>query len=874
MARPTFKSIGVLKALGLGMGMAGVALLGACDPDVPEREQPGYFEAVFNPDLGLVPLPNTVALDEDGTFPEAGTCEAGEGTAQGHFDDYLAGLSGWPDATPITMELSAAPDEASIGDDDIQLWRLGDAGWERVEDIDIDIRDEDEDACTGEVREAHIIEIVPPEPMSTRTPYFAFATKDIQPADGSADSLIAPEAIHIALSDADIVDEDGQAVSDLLSDEDAQALQQIRQVLSPAVEAIESQTDLSAGDLAMLWNWQTWDDTFVVMDPDTGSIPFPNTLVFDDESGTVDVPIPEDADALTESILTALNQRPGFSSTAPGWVPMDGKVQEDTVNSDTFFVATQSNPTPKSEDNYRVSYNEEWDRVLFEPALPFGAGENMVMVMSEDILGENGRPIQAPPLFVFLRNPYPLVDDDGNPTIDALAQVDAAAPGTAQMLEEGRQTLSLLFEIAPVALGLERSQIPVAWAYNVENPTQLAGPLRQGAQTMSEERTAGWVSDGGQDAMEVGDSIAHPNDPDVDVDMSNVAAIHLTGEFDTFAVDLDGDGLAGVGDTVGFSVAVPEQEQAEGSCAPPFDVAISQHGLGADRNIGGVSMANDLAAYPYCMATVAMDLPLHGGRVEESSTLHPVSTPEGSGDGFLSADLGQSLENFAQSMVDLGVLTTAIIGTDGESELEGLFDEWNVDGDELFGEQVAYVGVSLGGIVGLPYVSIEPRIDTVALHGSGGRLAWILEGDEEGPSVIGEELLGELAAGSGLEPGTEDFYEAMVFVQWLADYVDPFAFANQASEVGTQVMMQMSEGDRVVVNRSTQALADALGISLDDTTYSDVPHAFITDVDAADGPHYEAASCARLQVATWLHSGLNDEDGATLDGISAAGCLE
>ncbi len=873
MARPEYLKNRALRAFGAGLCIAAVTLTGACDPDIPEREQPGYFEAVFNPDLGLVPLPNTLALDEDGTFPDAGVCEAGEDTAQGHFDDYLTGLSGWPDATPITMELSAAPDESSIGEDDIQLWQMGAEGWQRVSDISIEVSDEDVDACTGEVREAHIIEIIPPEPMSTRTPYFAFATNDIQPEDGSADQLIAPEAIHLALSDADLVTEDGEAVSDLLSDEDAQQLQQVRQLLTPAIEAVESETDLSASDLAMLWSWQTWDDTFVVMDPDSGMIPFPNTLVFDDESGTVDVPIPADADMLTESILTALNQRPGFSTTAPGWVPMDGGVQEETVNEDNFFVSMQSAPQPMDQDNYSVDYEAGWDRILFEPTVPFGAGENMVMIMSEDILGENGRPVQAPPLFVFLRNPEPLVDDEGNPTVDALANIEAEAPGTAATLEAGRQQLELLFTIAPAAVGLTRSQIPVAWAYNTENPTAVAGGLRQMAQDFVDDRAEPWVTGSDDDLIEVGDTLAHPNDPSLEVDMSNVAALHVAGEFDTVDLDVESVEVVGDGDSVGVSVAVPETDQDGDLCEAPFDVAISQHGLGADRNIGAFSMANDLAAYPFCMATVAMDLPLHGGRVMGSESLHPENTPPNSGEGFISADLAGSQVNFLQSIVDLGVLTSMIVGPeDSDSPLEVLFDDWNDDGDELFSDNVAMVGVSLGGIVGLPFVSIEPRVDTVALHGSGGRLTWILEGDEQGPSVIGEDLLAALADDPGIEPGDEAFFESMVFVQWLADYIDPFAFANQATAVETQVMMQMSEGDRVVVNRATEALANALGISLEDTTYGGVPHAFITQVDPS-ADDYEEAQCARLQVATWLQSGLMEEE-ATLDGISAADCLD
>ena len=878
--------------------------------------------ASFDPDSSRVPIPNTAALDPDGTFPAAATCFAGENTANGHFDDYLAGLSGWPDATPITMPLSGPIDEASIGDDDVQLWRLEGETWERVEDITVVYLEEAVDNCTGEVSEETYSLAIQFDPgMTPREHYFAFATRGIESIDGRA--LLPEVPLFLGMQPYPVVDEQGESLVSALADEQAQALAGLQAVMAPTMAFLDSELGLDHNDLASVWNWYTWDDTFVVFDPTEGIIPFPNAFLIED--GTVNIPIPEGADPLTTGILQTLNQRTGFSTTAAGWIPLDGEVDPTTVGSGSVALAPEDGASSQllTDDEYRVSYEPEWGHVVVEPLVPLTPRKLHAGIVTQDMLGANGRPVQPTPAFVFLRSPQSLIDSEGNSIVYALDDE------TAQALEPARNQYSQLFFLAVIIDGqrFTRNRIVNAWAFDTEDPAQALLEYRALAMDLLSERdelTARRACDGegdcqagggDDDFVEIEDGeFQDPNSAtDYMVDMSNVRAVHLAGEFQSVNLSMADGTVEESEDWVGITVYLPEEDQGDTQCEAPYDVVITQHGLGGDR-WQGLSQANELAAN--CLATVAMDFPLHGGRADGADSLHPATTPAGSGAGFLSPDLLTSKNNFGQAIVDLFVLSRIIQGEDGESGLEPLFQDVDDDGP-YFSTNLGYMGVSLGGIVGVPFVGLVPAVDTSVISVAGGRFAWILEGDEEGESTIGGSILdafGEM----GIFPGDFAFIRTMALVQWTADVIDPFALAPtavsgdrrtvaydaDAGEFGPVVgetcdnsdqcpsnwrcedvggddvcveylpeahfLLQMAEGDRTIVNRSTIALAEALGVSLEDTTYEDVPHSFVSVRDPAlDG--YEEGLCARLQAASWLSSGLM---GATELALTASECLQ
>ncbi len=895
--------------------------------------------AAFHPDDAEVPLPNTVALDPDGTFPNSATCymdmeEVGaEDRNNVIFDSYISSLSGWPDSAPITLPLTGPIDPESIGADDVQIWKNDGESWARIHNVHVSYREFAVDNCTAEQSEGYAIDItllapnsegeMVPTSMDERAEYFAFATRHITDPQGEYE--LVPEApLFLTMQPYPLVDDEGNSLVSILGDDDAQTLEGARQLVAPLIELVGDEYDLNHNDLAALWTWFTWNDTFAIFNPETGQIPFPHSALLGDD-GTVNIPIPGGISSAQQGLLEALNKRTGFSQSAPGWVPLAGEIDEATLDHDSFLFAREGS-VPVGEDALSLRYEHGMDRIVYETVDPLRAGANHIGAITPDLKGANGRPVKPTPIMVFLSMEDPLIVD-GQSRVWALPDETEEDIETLEALEEARSAFSPAFLFFDLISGYKRHEFGAVWGMFIEDPIDILRQYRalaihefaqradRTARRACEEDNSCMAPDDDPYMVEVGDEFEHPNHPGLMVDMSNVSVIQRGGEFDALAVDVETGTLAEGGESVGFSIFIPEEEQDGGQCEGPFDVVIAQHGLGGDRWQAGMGLANELASYPNCMATLAMDLPLHGGRALGAGSTHPESLPETSGAGFLSDDFLDSKNNFVQAMVDLFVLTRIIEGEDGESGLEGLFSDILGDlpiggDDQLFTGRAAFAGISLGGIVGVPFTAVEPAVTSVALNGAGGRLTWLLLGDEDGPSTIGEPLLDELAA-MGMEPGSSDFFEAMVFVQWLADAIDPFIFADLATSGGlptlsydadqdsfanttgatcsddsdcdggwecetvsgqevcveyvtaSDVLLQMSVGDRTVVNRATEALASELGVNLGPTTFEDVSHAFVADVDDTS-PQFSAAQCAREQITAWLRSGL--DGGATLPG--------
>ncbi|RAL25407.1 hypothetical protein DL240_04130 [Lujinxingia litoralis] len=883
--------------------------------------------ALFDPVSAQVPLPNDAALDPDGSFPDSAGCFVDAQTANGELDRYLAGLSGWPASTPITLPLSKAIDPADIGEDDVQLWRVGDGGvLVRVEDVSVTYVDELSDRCTGETGPGYALVLTPSEPMQDRERYFAFATRSI----GGEAGLLPDLPMFMAMQPYPLVDASGSSLVGSLSDEQAQAIAGIKQSIAPMMAHLEGELGLTYEELAAVWGWGTWDDTFVVFDPNSGSIAFPSAFLVNSESGQIELPVPEGADALTTAIIGVLNQRRGFSTTAPGWIPVDGQVDESTIDAESVVMASVRGFAPRvlPADEYALSYDPQWGHLVVEPQVPLAEELQHAGIVTTAMLGANGRPVQPTAVFALLRSPYPLVDAEGTSLVYLLDDATAGA------LEVARSAYARLFLLAGALPGggIDRSEIATAWAFVTEDPVAELQESRAVAMALLDARAsveAVRACDSGpncvNDAFFIeleSESLPHPTSAGTVVDVSNLEAIYAGGEFDSVVqVDAVGtviDPPAGTA-RVGVSVFLPRAVQDAGECQAPFDVVIAQHGLGGNRWSGGLMVANDVAAYPSCKATVAIDLPLHGGRASAATTLHPDEAVSGSGAGFLGADLLTSKVNFAQASLDLFVLARIIAGDGVTSGLEALFADTPYGGEALFGFDVGFVGQSLGGIVGVPFVTLEPTVDTATFSAAGGRLTWILEGDDQGPSTIGGPILDALAT-LGAVPGTFEFIRTMALVQWTADVVDPVAFApftvarpraNLAYDLDSetfgpvtgelcaaddecpsgwqcesvssdvdrcveylpenQVLVQMAQGDRTVVNRATQALARALGVSLEETTFEGAPHSFLSTLNP-ERPGYAAGQCARAQVAAWLASGMSGVAELPAS-LSAATCL-
>ncbi len=449
---------------------------------------------------------------------------------------------------------------------------------------------------------------------------------------------------------------------------------------------------------------------------------------------------------------------------------------------------------------------------------------------------------------------------------------------TAEQLEVARLAMAPIFLGSAIlaAPATSRESIATAWAFDTDDATRELQELRAKALYVYDGRSAGEREFLSADWGEVpAAAYDDPNEDEVKIDMGNVDKIYKKVVFKSVSfLDPATGAMKGIADAqdpaVGVTVFVPKKDQGgTKQCDEPYDVVIGGHGLNGDRLSFGLAAANELAAYPNCLALVTMDLPLHGGRVTGASDLHPEIKPANSGEGFLSANLLLSKGLFQQAAVDLSVLTRVIKGNGTVNGLEKV-----IDSDPLttfFSDKIGYLGMSMGGIVGTTFITVEPDITTAVLSVTGGKLTWLLEG------TFGQGILQTLA-GMGVTPGTFIYLQTLAFIQWVADVIDPFTFAPFTSgaqrldvlkyepadggtyvvesEVpATDVLMQMAVDDPTVPNRSTELLADTIGVSLENTTFTGVRHGFFNTRDVS-ADEYPEGLCARKQAAQWLSSGL------------------
>ncbi len=848
----------------------------------------GDAYTVLDPATATIPLPNTIALDADGTFPRSALCsEPTGGSALSYLEDYLGRLNGWPATTPIVLPLSGPVDETTLNKDTVQLWRMNGATPERLENYTIKLLSEKTDRCTDDTSPGYSIALILSGEMDTRTHYFAFATREIKGANGNP--LLPPAAMAMALQPNPVF-VDGNSTISRLSAEQAQAIAGVQQVLAPAVAAIEEATGLKYDELASAWSWFTWLDTFVVFDPAAGKIPFPNSFLIDQNTGLVNLPIPPGADALTTGIMTELNRRHGFSLSAPGWIPLDGKLDAASVNTNSVrvFSTKTALPTRLTDSEYRVTYEEALNHLVVTPLTPYAPETRYVGIVTESMLGVNGRPVQPTAPFVLIRSPKTLFEN-GKSTVPGYLD-DASA----EKLEVARLAMSPIFAGAPIlaAPGKTSASIASAWAFDTDNATRELQELRAEALYVHGQRVAGereFLPGYFGDTPSA--QYVDPNQPGVMINMENVSKIYKKVVFKSVSfLDYATGEMKGIGAAaqpeVGASVFIPKKVQGTGKqCDEPYDVVIGGHGLNGDRLSFGLAAANELAAFPNCLALVTMDLPLHGGRATGVTDLHPPTRPADSGKGFLSANLLLSKGLFQQAAVDLFVLTRTIKGNGTDNGLEKLID--SDSSTTFFSSKIGYLGMSMGGIVGTTFITVEPDVSTAVLNVAGGKLTWLLEG------TFGQGILQSLAA-MGVTPGTFIYLQTLTFIQWVADVIDPFTFAPFTSgterldvlkyesanggtyvvdgEVPvTHVMMQMAVDDPTVPNRSTELLADTIGVSLENTTFTDVNHGFFSTRNVT-ADEYPQGLCARKQAAQWLGSGFSGTSALTPD-LYATACV-
>jgi Pla-1/cef family extracellular lipase len=324
-------------------------------------------------------------------------------------------------------------------------------------------------------------------------------------------------------------------------------------------------------------------------------------------------------------------------------------------------------------------------------------------------------------------------------------------------------------------------------------------------------------------------------------------------------------------DTIEVQFTAPAA--ATGCGAGPFKVAILQHGITSTKE-AMLLMTAGLSAPPVCMATIAIDHPLHGSRGFDTNgdSVDDISASELTATHYMNlAALLVARDNLKQSMADMLGLR---LGLENFTASDGT----TIDDDNVFAS-----GLSLGGMTTVGFASAANaseddsfNVKNISIHSAGGAAAaFLTESAFFGPivqssviSAAGTDLSAELIAFianpdpscSGLTEGSEAFVScqytaflaslaangetdklaeidstlaAFVFAaQTVLDSADPNNYAESLAATGTPVHLTEIVGDggdnlpdQVIPNQTvslpiggTEPLAALLGLSGVDTT--------------------------------------------------------
>ncbi len=277
-------------------------------------------------------------------------------------------------------------------------------------------------------------------------------------------------------------------------------------------------------------------------------------------------------------------------------------------------------------------------------------------------------------------------------------------------------------------------------------------------------------------------------------------------------------------------ITVPNAASGRTKPAAGWPMTIFQHGITGDRT-QALGIAGTLASQG--IAVVAIDLPLHG--LPPSNQLHIGGFPFGASERTFDVDLVNndgsacaggapicpdgSPDPSGTHFINLGSLLTSRDNLrQAEVDLLSLaataprFD-FNADGaGDIDSSRLTFVGMSLGGITGAPFVALSDQVDVAALSVPGGGIARLLHGSE----TFGPRIRAGLAA-SGVVAGTPAYDSFMMAAQTVVDSGDPINYGHISAT--NAVLLHQVKDDAVVPNTvagaplaGTEALIRVFGL--------------------------------------------------------------
>lgn len=577
-------------------------------------------------------------------------------------------------------------------------------------------------------------------------------------------------------------------------------------------------------------------------DPANGVVPFPTNLLL---SGTTDltlnIPVEDPNDFSNPRV--AMNALDGFSTVAP-WtttfsVPLDPSSVQPGRNVQVFEVSLTSPGGAVTGVERRLRPGRDYTAVLASPTTlaviplqPLDPLTTYMVVLTDGLNDTDGNDVTPSQTYFLAKRTDSLVDANGSSTEPLLPDA------TARALEPLRQLVNSQ-EAAAASKGMSPQRIVLSWTATTQSTFHVLGALRSVI-----EPAESLLAPSGQNTSIAGlPGLADiyfgrmdmpyyldaptPDNPDPTQILNTfweAAPGAYIPPFNAFGLDPTSTHVTAYNPfpeveavyPIPVLITVPNQNSGHSKPASGWPVVIFQHGITRNR-MDALAVADTLALAGF--AVVAIDLPLHGitqraallygGNVppplratertfnvdlidNETGAPGPDGKIDPSGEFFVNlASLLTTRDNARQAAADISVLAETVptmdINQDGQPDFDG--------------SRVHFVGLSNGGIVGIPALAVEPRINAAVLSAVGGGLANLLEASP----TFGPQIREGLRRGAGLEPGTADYRAYFVAAQTVIDSADPINFGELAAQRHPVLLHEIVGGpesppDQVVPN--------------------------------------------------------------------------
>ncbi|MGB5398247.1 MAG: lipase [Gammaproteobacteria bacterium] len=554
--------------------------------------------------------------------------------------------------------------------------------------------------------------------------------------------------------------------------------------------------------------------------PSDGVIPFPNNLLFRDSAdGTLNIPVDDPLDYSDPQV--ALNTLDGFSTNAPFSAGFAGPIDAasapaavrvfEVVTNASGFVTANNGELAFGVDFVATASSINPADLVFVPLKPLKPKTSYQVVVTSALMSVRGNAMLPSTTYALAKNTSSYYTLPSGPRTPGLPQAFTSFSDADLADLEGLRLLINNHESTVTAAAtnpaLTTTEIILTWSFTTQSVDDVLAATRTQVRALTANAT---IATGPGTDSPLGGASMHEGTMDVPYFLTAASSPTDAAALDSFWKGAGGsfltkfntDPVSTSTQTIPVMISIPKSVACPANMpVTGWPVAIYQHGITRNRT-DVMAVADSLANA--CIAAVAIDLPMHGGRTFDLD----VVTQDASGNVTAFAGDGVA-DSLGINFINLqNLLNTRDNVRQGVSDLFAVVDAIN-EGEMDFGSHVMdpsliyFVGHSLGAIVGTPFLALESDVRDAALAMGGSAVAKILDGS----SSFGPVISGGLAA-NGVLKGTSDYESFLGAAQTVLDSSDPVNYSLDAASYapsaanGRGLMFVEIVGDPVLGNPS------------------------------------------------------------------------